>query len=70
MTDWDKIFAIIDSPENDGRDYGPLIRRILGSLSNETLIKLLFTAEEKELNSIKSHINQEIERRSSDFPKS
>lgn len=70
MTDWEKLFEIINSPENEGRDYTPLINKILQSLSDDALIRLLFTAEEKELHYAKPYIKGEIERRSSSFPKS
>ncbi|SHG34467.1 hypothetical protein SAMN05444483_10978 [Salegentibacter echinorum] len=70
MVNWEKLLAIINSPENDGRDYGPLIREILGSLSIETLIKLLSIAEKENLKTLKPRLIKEIEKRSSDFPKS
>ncbi|WP_289024346.1 hypothetical protein [uncultured Salegentibacter sp.] len=68
--DWEKLLEIINSPENDGKDYTPVINKILQSLSDDALIRLLFTAEEEGLHSSKPYIKKEIERRSSGFPKS
>jgi|TARA_B100000378_G_scaffold198693_1_gene162213 hypothetical protein len=70
MMNWDEVLEFINSPENDGKDYAPLICKILRSISNEALIKLLFKAEEEDLSSIKPYIKKEIERRNSSFPKS
>ncbi|SFF95956.1 hypothetical protein SAMN04488033_11685 [Salegentibacter agarivorans] len=66
----DKIFEFINRPENDNLDYTPVINKILQSLSDDALIRLLFTAEKEELHSAKTYIKKEIERRSSNFPKS
>jgi hypothetical protein len=64
----DKLLDIVESPENDGKDFRPLIKQILKSVSSETLIKLLSTAEEQGFYSLIPHLKKEIERRGLDFP--
>jgi len=66
----DKIFEFINRPENDNLDYTPVINKILQSLSDDALIRILFTAEKEGLHSSKPYIKKEIERRSLNFPKS
>lgn len=68
MEIWEKLFEIIDSPENDGKDYSPVIHAILESLTDDQIIKLFMIAEKKGLEHILPYIIKEIERRHKDIP--